>query len=244
MHRSRAISAPVFPMPITKTDCPANGLAFTYSMLWMIFPANPSIPAMEGTTGSTFNPITITRWRATIKPDVVLIDHSFPARRTVRTGLPELRGLNRTSRRSPQIVNHHLSWYVAGIGWGEGNIWQSRELLDGMQVQALVSLAPRRTNLMVCFEDLEVHPHLPKTGADRKSCRTGANNDNFSGFGHLFSPLSLPGGSLRIFPTSQKGCVLGFYSVGSHVRFSNRPFGVKRFQTIRHCSVDVAREAH
>jgi hypothetical protein len=28
---------------------------------------------------------------------------------------------------------------------------------------------------------------------------------------------------------------------GSHVRFSNRPFGVKRFQTIRHHSVDVAR---
>src|SRR5262245_14533553 len=27
----------------------------------------------------------------------------------------------------------------------------------------------------------------------------------------------------------------------SHVRFSNRPFGVKRFQTIHHCSVDVAR---
>src|SRR4029079_7601159 len=26
-----------------------------------------------------------------------------------------------------------------------------------------------------------------------------------------------------------------------HVRFSNRPFGVKRFQTIRRCSVDVAR---
>jgi hypothetical protein len=25
------------------------------------------------------------------------------------------------------------------------------------------------------------------------------------------------------------------------VRFSNRPFGVKRFQTIRHCNVDVAR---
>jgi hypothetical protein len=25
------------------------------------------------------------------------------------------------------------------------------------------------------------------------------------------------------------------------VRFSNRPFGVKRFQTIRRCSVDVAR---
>ena len=24
-------------------------------------------------------------------------------------------------------------------------------------------------------------------------------------------------------------------------RFSNRPFGVKRFQTIHHCSVDVAR---
>jgi hypothetical protein len=26
----------------------------------------------------------------------------------------------------------------------------------------------------------------------------------------------------------------------SHVRFSNRPFGVKRFQTIHHCGVDVA----
>ena len=26
-----------------------------------------------------------------------------------------------------------------------------------------------------------------------------------------------------------------------NVRFSNRPFGVKRFQTIHHCSVDVAR---
>jgi hypothetical protein len=26
-----------------------------------------------------------------------------------------------------------------------------------------------------------------------------------------------------------------------YVRFSNRPFGVKRFQTIHHCSVDVAR---
>ena len=25
-----------------------------------------------------------------------------------------------------------------------------------------------------------------------------------------------------------------------NVRFSNRPFGVKRFQTIHHCSVDVA----
>src|SRR5260370_40738533 len=27
----------------------------------------------------------------------------------------------------------------------------------------------------------------------------------------------------------------------AHVRFSNRPFGVKRFQTIHHHSVDVAR---
>src|SRR5271166_6786148 len=26
----------------------------------------------------------------------------------------------------------------------------------------------------------------------------------------------------------------------AHVRFSNRPFRVKRFQTIHHCSVDVA----
>ena len=27
---------------------------------------------------------------------------------------------------------------------------------------------------------------------------------------------------------------------GRYVAFSNRPFGVKRFQTIHHCSVDVA----
>jgi hypothetical protein len=26
-----------------------------------------------------------------------------------------------------------------------------------------------------------------------------------------------------------------------HVRFSNRPFGVKHFQTVHHCGVDVAR---
>ena len=26
-----------------------------------------------------------------------------------------------------------------------------------------------------------------------------------------------------------------------NIHFSNRPFGVKRFQTIYHCSVDVAR---
>ena len=30
-------------------------------------------------------------------------------------------------------------------------------------------------------------------------------------------------------------------SVEKNVRFSNRPVGVKRFQTIHHCSVDVAR---
>ena len=29
-------------------------------------------------------------------------------------------------------------------------------------------------------------------------------------------------------------------SKSGHVRFSNRPFGVKRFQTIHHCGVDVA----
>jgi hypothetical protein len=30
---------------------------------------------------------------------------------------------------------------------------------------------------------------------------------------------------------------------GGEVRFSNRPFEVKHFQTIRHCSVDVASRA-
>jgi len=30
-------------------------------------------------------------------------------------------------------------------------------------------------------------------------------------------------------------------ALDSDVRFSNRPFEVKRFQTIRHCNVDVSR---
>ena len=33
----------------------------------------------------------------------------------------------------------------------------------------------------------------------------------------------------------------GTNATSSDVRFSNRPFGVKRFQTIHHYSVDVAR---
>jgi len=39
---------------------------------------------------------------------------------------------------------------------------------------------------------------------------------------------------------SQLGQSRHFDDVDGHVRFSNRPFGVKRFQTIHHCSVDVA----
>ena len=31
------------------------------------------------------------------------------------------------------------------------------------------------------------------------------------------------------------------YSIRQNVRFSNRPVGVKHFQTIHHCSVDIAR---
>ena len=41
---------------------------------------------------------------------------------------------------------------------------------------------------------------------------------------------------------SALGQTLRSYSASGppFVRFSNRPFGVKRFQTIHHCSVDVA----
>jgi hypothetical protein len=35
-------------------------------------------------------------------------------------------------------------------------------------------------------------------------------------------------------------CLSALLPIGD-VRFSNRPFGVKRFQTIHHCGVDVAR---
>jgi hypothetical protein len=34
--------------------------------------------------------------------------------------------------------------------------------------------------------------------------------------------------------------LIGTKPTSTHVRFSNRPFGVKHFQTIHHCSVDVA----
>src|SRR5229473_1077235 len=54
--RSRAISAPVLPMPITRTDWPANGLALAYAALWMSLPLNFSIPGMDGITGSALNP--------------------------------------------------------------------------------------------------------------------------------------------------------------------------------------------
>jgi hypothetical protein len=37
------------------------------------------------------------------------------------------------------------------------------------------------------------------------------------------------------------GSAEAFGVTGLNVRFSNRPFEVKRFQTIHHCSVDVAR---
>ena len=33
---------------------------------------------------------------------------------------------------------------------------------------------------------------------------------------------------------------LNMAGISFHVRFSNRPFGVKHFQTIQHCSIDVA----
>ena len=36
------------------------------------------------------------------------------------------------------------------------------------------------------------------------------------------------------------GTKLPFAAAQNYVRFSNRPFGVKRFQTIHHYSVDVA----
>ena len=43
----------------------------------------------------------------------------------------------------------------------------------------------------------------------------------------------------RVF--TQPGSSATFWASADHFRFSNRPFGVKHFQTIRRCSVDVAR---
>src|SRR5665213_1683627 len=40
---------------------------------------------------------------------------------------------------------------------------------------------------------------------------------------------------------SASGTKRTFAALQQFVRFSNRPFGVKRFQTIHRCSVDVAR---
>ena len=41
-------------------------------------------------------------------------------------------------------------------------------------------------------------------------------------------------------PHGRSGSGSSFQAQVAHYRFSNRPFGVKRFQTIHHCSVDVA----
>ena len=41
-------------------------------------------------------------------------------------------------------------------------------------------------------------------------------------------------------PWPPSNITIGRYRPSADVRFSNRPFGVKHFQTIRRCGVDVA----
>ena len=48
----------------------------------------------------------------------------------------------------------------------------------------------------------------------------------------------VPHVEMRLFQVDLREASL--QSDATHVRFSNRPFGVKRFQTIHHYSVDVA----
>ena len=45
-----------------------------------------------------------------------------------------------------------------------------------------------------------------------------------------------------IMPSTILGTTGRRWNETRHFRFSNRPFGVKHFQTIHHCNVDVARE--
>ncbi|MGA7999572.1 MAG: hypothetical protein WCA28_32305, partial [Bradyrhizobium sp.] len=47
--------------------------------------------------------------------------------------------------------------------------------------------------------------------------------------------------SVRIFGETFKSEAIDDLDSHVNVRFSNRPFGVKHFQTIHHCNVDVAR---
>ena len=68
--------------------------------------------------------------------------------------------------------------------------------------------------------------------------------------GFAFSFDAIPGDQVRELANSQPGCAQSTDTVEArnatlipafdHVRFSNRPVGVKRFQTIHRCSVDVA----
>jgi hypothetical protein len=51
---------------------------------------------------------------------------------------------------------------------------------------------------------------------------------------HLLKRRSKGGQRVRLWPFGEVAASL------HEVRFSNRPFEVKHFQTIRHCSVDVA----
>ena len=44
----------------------------------------------------------------------------------------------------------------------------------------------------------------------------------------------------RRVPSKAGSREIGSRPAKTYVRFSNRPFGVKRFQTIHHCGVDVA----
>ena len=87
--RSRATSAPVLPMPITRTDWPANGLALAYAALWMSLPLNFSIPGMDGIAGSALNPDAMTTWGALIEDAVPCMRQPFPSRHTERAASPK-----------------------------------------------------------------------------------------------------------------------------------------------------------
>ena len=64
--------------------------------------------------------------------------------------------------------------------------------------------------------------------------------------GIAMAQLSIPEGAKGTSPFNMRRWPMtglghsGHFERGRHVRFSNRPFSVKHFQTIRRCGVDVA----
>ena len=73
---------------------------------------------------------------------------------------------------------------------------------------------------------------------ERPQCGGTLRPSNAGCLGQEGDPCSVKVPNQHLFPVIR--CGAESVPSGCNVRFSNRPFGVKHFQTIHHCNVDVA----